>query len=445
MGLLVLLIFSFWLAWILYHDGKARTSVSSSSWIVVVWLFIHGTRPLASWFGWGGNYSRDEGNPEEAAVSLILIAAGLIALAQRGIRWPVVIRDNRWVFAFYLFWAMSILWSDYPVITFKRLFKDFGYVVMVLIVLTDREPIESIKAVCVRLAYLCVPLSLVLIRYFPNWGRAMVGYQKNVQMYVGVSTHKNMLGVLVLVSVLFLLWDLLESAGKYRNRLEKATFASRALVLLACWYLLLIIDSQTSLVCAFLGTGLLIVLFKLPSVSNRPIRIEVFGLGAVAILLIADSFIDVKQLFLESLGRDATLTTRTDVWPLLIEFQDNPLVGQGFNTFWAGERMEQLADKTFGIIQAHNGYVETYLNGGLIGVGFLVILLLSTYIRTRKKLVLGMPDGGIRFVILFTALLHNYSEASFNKIGPLWFVTLFVFMEYLGQRSRPQMSSSPYV
>jgi|CXWL01.1.fsa_nt_gi O-antigen ligase len=441
MGVLALLIFSFWLAWILYQDEKARTSVSSGSWVVVVWLFIHGARPLTSWFGWGSPYSRDEGNPEEAFFSLILIVTGLIVLAQRGIQLPVVIRDNRWVFVFYLFWAMSILWSDYPVITFKRLFKDFGYVVMVLIVLTDREPIESIKAVCVRLAYLCVPLSLVLIRYFPNWGRLTAGSQNNVQMYVGVSTHKNILGVLVFVSALFLLWDLLESAGKYRNRLEKATFASRVLVLLVCWYLLIIIDSQTSLVCAFVGTGLLIVLFKLPSVSNRPIRIEVFGLGAVAILLIADSFIDVKQLFLESLGRDATLTTRTDIWPLLVEFQDNPLLGQGFNTFWAGKRMDQLADKTFGIIQAHNGYLETYLNGGLIGTILLAILLLSAYIRARKKLVLSMPDGGIRFVILLTAILHNYSEASFNKIGPLWFVTLFTFMEYLGQRSRPQMSS----
>jgi exopolysaccharide production protein ExoQ len=441
MGFLALLIFSFWLAWVLYHDSKARTSVSSSSWIVVVWLFIYGTRPLTSWIGWGGAYSRDEGNPEEAAVSLILIAAGLIALAKRGIRWPVVIRDNRWVFAFYLFWAMSIFWSDYPVITFKRLFKDFGYVVMVLIVLADREPIESIKAVCVRLAYLCVPVSLLLIRYFPDWGRITAGSQQDVQMYVGVTTHKNLLGVLVFVSAIFLLWDLLESAGKRRSRLEKATFASRVLVLLVCWYLLIIIDSQTSLVCAFLGTVLLIVLFKFPSVRNRPIQIEIFGLGVAAILLIVDSFIDIKRIVMEGLGRDATLTTRTDVWPLLIEFQDNPLLGQGFNTFWAGERMEQLADKTFGIIQAHNGYVETYLNGGLIGVGFLAILLLSTYIRTRKKLVLSMPDGSIRLVILLTAILHNYSEASFNKIGPLWFVTLFTFMEYLGQRSRPQISS----
>jgi O-antigen ligase len=440
-GLLALFILSLWLPWAIYHDGKERDSVSSSAWLVVALLFIHGTRPLTSWFGWESQNSRDEGNPEEAFVNLFLIVAGLIVLKRRGILWPAVIRDNTWLFVFYLFWFMSITWSDYPVITLKRLFKDFGYIVMVLVVLTDREPRETLKAVCVRFAYLCIPLSVVLIRFYPNLGRVFSGYQNNIPMYVGVSTHKNILGIIVLVSALILLWDILDSPDKRRNRLEKATFASRILVLLMCWYLLTVIDSQTSLICAILGSGLLILFFKFPSVKHNPRRIESFGLGAAVVLLVLDSFIDIKETFLQSIGRDPTLTTRTDVWPLLIKFQDNPLLGQGFNTFWAGKRMEQLADQTFGIIQAHNGYVETYLNGGLIGVGFLAVLLLLTYMRIRKTLALSMSDGSIRFVILLIAILHNYSEASFNKIGPLWFVTLFTFMEYHGRPPRPAMSS----
>lgn len=436
-GLLGFFTLGLWIFWAFYHDVKERPSVSSSVWIAVALLFLHGTRPLTSWFGWESQYSRDEGNPEEAFVNLTLIVAGLIMLRRRGILWSAVIRDNKWLFVFYLFWFMSIIWSDYPVITFKRLFKEFGYVVMVLIILTDREPGEAIKAVCVRFAYLCIPLSVVFIRYYPDWGRVFGGYQKNVPMYVGVSTHKNVLGILVLVSALFLLWDLLDSPEKFRKRLKKATFVSRVLVLLMCWYLLMIIDSQTSLICALLGSGLLVVLFKFPSLRHNPARLEAGGLGAAVVILVLDLFIDIKETFLHSVGRDPTLTTRTDIWPLLIEFQDNPLFGKGYNTFWAGERMELLADKTFGIIQAHNGYIETYLNGGLIGVGLLVVLLLLTYIRTRNSLVLSMPDSSIRFVILLMTIFHNYSEASFNKVGPLWFVTLFTFMEYRNRQSRP--------
>lgn len=437
-GLLALFAFWLWLLWMFYRDVKERPSVSPSVWIVSAWLAIHSTRPVSSWLGWETKHSRDEGNPEEAFISLTLIIVGLIVLMCRRISWATVIRDNKWLFAFYLFWFMSILWSDYPFITLKRLIKDLGYVVMVLIVLTDRVPSETAKAACVRFAYLCVPLSLVLIKYYPSWGRAVVGYHQNANMYVGVTTQKNELGALVLVSTLVILWDLFDSREQYRHTVKKVTFASRILVLLICWYLLMIIDSQTSLICAFLGTGLLIMFFKLPSVQYNPSRIEAIGLGVAVIVFTLDFFMDIKGTLLELVNRDPTLTTRADIWPILIEFQDNPLAGQGFNTFWAGERMRQLADRTFGIIQAHNGYIETYLNGGLIGVGLLVCVLFSGYVRIRKRLAHGLPDGTIRFVILLTAVLHNYSEASFNKISPLWFVTLFSIMGYQGYGSRSQ-------
>jgi O-antigen ligase len=134
-----------------------------------------------------------------------------------------------------------------------------------------------------------------------------------------------------------------------------------------------------------------------------------------------------------------TLTTRTDVWPLLLAHQENPLVGAGFNSFWAGERLVQLFRSFGGIMQAHNGYLETYLNGGLVGVGLLVILLFSAYRKIRKQLVLGASEGSIRFVILLSAVIYNNSEASFNKVGVLWVVTLFAIMEYRA-RLHPQIT-----
>jgi exopolysaccharide production protein ExoQ len=125
-----------------------------------------------------------------------------------------------------------------------------------------------------------------------------------------------------------------------------------------------------------------------------------------------------------------TLTTRTDIWPILLEYQPNPVLGAGFNSFWAGSRMVELASMTGGIIQAHNGYLEIYLNGGAIGVGLLVILLVWAYARTKKELVLGTPASSIAFVFLFVAIVYNFSEASFNKQSLLWIVTIFAVMGY---------------
>jgi O-antigen ligase len=112
------------------------------------------------------------------------------------------------------------------------------------------------------------------------------------------------------------------------------------------------------------------------------------------------------------------------------DYQDNPLLGAGFDTFWAGKRLVMLAESTFGIIQAHNGYIETYLNGGLVGVVLLVGLLLSTYWRTRKNIVTGTHEDSMRYTLLLVALIYNFSEASFNKPGILWLATMFAILEY---------------
>lgn len=437
-GLLALFAFSLCLLFLYYRDAKERSSVSSGAWVVVAWAVIYGSRPVTDWFGRADQgpilpSSSDEGNPNEAFVSLSLIVAGLIALLRRRILLSRVIRDNIWLVVFYLFWLLSVTWSDYPVITLKRLFKDLGNVVMVLVVLTDKEPIVAIKAVISRVAYLCIPLSVLFIRYYPDWGRAYVGYDRSELMWVGVATHKNTLGVLAFVGALFLLWELLDFKGKARKVTDKPMFVSRIVVLLMCWYLLVIANSATSLVCAVLGSVMLIIL-GLPSVIRRPGRVEALGLGSVVLFVLLDSMLNIKEIFVEDLlGRDMTLTTRTDVWPLLLAHQENPLVGAGFNSFWAGERLVQLFRSFGGIMQAHNGYLETYLNGGLVGVGLLVILLYSAYRKIRKQLVLGAPEGSIRFVILLSAVIYNNSEASFNKVGVLWVVTLFAIMEYRAQ------------
>ena len=436
MGTLVLFTFILWLLWAYSRDGKERGSISSALWFVVLWAGIYGSRPVTEWFREANistAASYDEGNLTEALISLSLILAGLVVLLSRGVRLSVIIRDNVWLCAFYLFWLMSILWSDYPVITLKRLFKDLGNVVMVLVVLTEVDSGEGIKAVFTRIAYLCIPLSIIFIRYFPDLGRVFSGYDLSNWMWVGVATHKNTLGALALMGALFLLWDFLDPRGKSRNTMKRGNVFARGPVLLMCWYLLVIVNSVTSLICAMLGSALLIA-FSVPAIRRRPGLLEVWGLSAVGILSLLDLAFNLKEALLLSLGRDMTLTTRTDIWPILMNSQDSPLLGAGFNTFWAGERLKLMSDKVGGIIQAHNGYLEIYLQGGLIGVGLLVALLLSAYWRIRKQLLLGMSDSGIRYVVLLIAIFYNFSEASFNKVGILWFMTVFALVQY---RVRP--------
>jgi O-antigen ligase len=433
------------IAWLLRRDARERIGVSPATWLVVAWIVIHGTRPVTSWFATTEHpllpQSYDEGNAVEALVNLGLIVGGLLVLGGRRVRLAEVIKANRVLMIVYLFWLLSMLWSDYPVITLKRWIKDVGNIVMALVVLSGWDPGETIRAICVRCAYVVIPLSAVLIRFYPGVGRAYVGYDSSERMYVGVTANKNALGVLVFVLALFVLWDVLEV--RRRRRAGMSVLAARAAVLVMCWYLLIVADSVTSLIGAAIGSALLLV-FGISWIKRRPARLEMLAVSAVMLLLVLDWAVDVRETLIRSLGRDLTLTTRTEVWPLLMRYQENPLLGAGFNSFWAGERLMLSYERLGGIIQAHNGYLETYLNGGWLGVGLLLALVAASYWRIRISLRQGQGEAAMRFVILVVAIIYNYSEASFFKVGPLWLVTILAMMEYRA-RARPVMERVPVV
>lgn len=437
---MVLSVFILWLIWIYHEDNKERSSVSHAIWIVVLWAIVFGSRPVTEWFSTPSQNSNlssaDEGNVSEAIISLSLILAGSFVLLQRRIRCSSVIRDNGWLFVFYLFWLISVLWSDFPVITFKRLFKDFGTVIMVLVVLTEVNKREALKAVCRRLVYLCVPLSIILIRYFPDLGRAYVGYSRNEAMLVGVAMHKNTLGVLAMVGAVFLLWEMLDSNDSKRKAMNRILTLWRVLVLAMCWHILVIANSVTSLICAVLGS-ILILTFRIPQISKHPGYLETIGISIAAIFVVldsVDSVVNVKGAVLDIFGRDETLTTRTDIWPILTTLQDRPLIGSGFNSFWTGERLVLSSERLGGIVQAHNGYIETYLNGGIIGVVLLICVLLSAYWHVRKQIALGDSLAVIQFVVLLITIVYNYSEAAFNKVGVVWLLTVLSVMNIRIQR-----------
>ncbi len=437
-GLIALFVLSLWIIWLFRFEKNERPSVSPAIWIVLIWVFIHSTRTTSAWLGLQGPQSRDEGSPVDAAIELMLLLLAVAVLLRRNINWSRVISGNIWVLVFYVFWFASITWSDYPFITFKRVFKDFGNVIMVLIVLTESNSWESFKAVLVRMAYLCIPLSIVLIRYYPEWGRSNIGYHLDATFYNGVATHKNMLGVVVLASALGLVWDLIDFSKKSRDSSQRFSYASRVLVLCMCWYLLAIIDSATSLVATVVGTGITL-LFQCRTFKRKPVRVEVLSAVVIGFVLALDLLFSVKEtLIVDILGRNMTLTSRTDMWQILDRYVDNPILGAGFNSFWTGDRLHLLPEHLQGNVQAHNGFIELYLNGGVVGVGLLAVLILSGYGHIRKRLRLGTAEDIARLVVLITIITHNYAEASFTKIGVLWFVTIFAFMQY-GQYYLPKV------
>jgi len=156
-----LLAYSLFALVLLYLDKRRRSGVSPALWLVAFWVAIASSRPVSAWLNLGGGDLPDnemEGNPIDRNVSLFLMLAGLYVLRQRNLSWRWFFANNRWIFLFYLFFGISVVWSVEPFVAFKRWFRDVGNLVMVLVILSEANPVAAMQAVFARCAYLLIPL-----------------------------------------------------------------------------------------------------------------------------------------------------------------------------------------------------------------------------------------------------------------------------------------------
>lgn len=166
----VFILFSFLL------DYKENARISKGNYIPLLWVLMISSRPVAMWINPNINQELTpdaylSGNPIDRNIYLGLIIIGVLILIRRKIKTKTIFKENIFIFVFLLYCLISIIWSDFPVVSFKRYIKAIGNIIIVLIVLTDADRVEAIKALFRKSAYILVPLSVLFIKYFPNIGR----------------------------------------------------------------------------------------------------------------------------------------------------------------------------------------------------------------------------------------------------------------------------------
>jgi O-antigen ligase len=139
-----------------------------------------------------------------------------------------------------------------------------------------------------------------------------------------------------------------------------------------------------------------------------------------------EEVLSIKEYVLELLGRDATLTTRVPMWEFLTEMCPNAFIGAGYYSFWLGERLLKIWDHIgIPLNQAHNGYLEQYLNLGYIGLIFIGIIVISGLVKVNRELRENYYGALLSLCFIFIALLYNYTEAAFYGISNMWLILLF--------------------
>jgi exopolysaccharide production protein ExoQ len=369
-----------------------------------------------------------EGNPLDRALLATMIALGLVVLLRRQQQLALLLRANLPVLLFFAYCGLSSLWSDYPDVAFKRWFRGVGDVVMVLVILTELDWVLALKRVLTRVSFLLLPLSVLLIRYYPNLGR---GYSMSGEatFWTGVTSDKNGLGMICLIFGLGNLWYFIEI---YRGRQEEARLRTRQLiahgiVVLITFWLLWESNSMTSISCFTMAIALMIAIGRWPR-ARKPVIVTILAASAVA--LSAFALFGGGGVLLEALGRNPTLTGRTEVWSVVLPFAQNPVFGSGYESFWLGDRLKAIGELTQnGIQEAHNGYLEIYLNLGWAGIIFLALVIATGYRRVVLATNQAPAIGKLMLGYFVLTLIYNFTEAAFKMQSPVWVFFLLAVME----------------
>ncbi|MBN1479187.1 O-antigen ligase family protein [candidate division KSB1 bacterium] len=400
-------------------DHKQSSGLSLALWVPTVWMLIIASKPLGVWFPFTTRVEDVTSSPLDQIFLILLLACGLFLLIRRKLNWSKFFRENSWLIVLLCYMFLSTLWSDMPFVSLKRWIRELIAVVMALLVLSEQNSRRAMQTILRRTTYILIPFSLLLIKYYPVYG-VQYGRWSGEIMWIGVTMQKNGLGRLCIISAFFLMWSLWRRMqGRDRPVVKYQTYAELVVLLLTIRLLIgptLQAYSATSVLAFIVGLmtfGALLWLNK-NRISIRSLPVEsalllfiVLGTASVFIGSLSTSHIT------GALGRDATLTGRTDVWAnLLPEAMQRIVLGHGFGGFWTNKTR-----LNYEISEAHSGYLDVLLDIGFFGLILLAIFLMFSCQKAKKGLYYDFNWSTLWICYLLMAAVHNITETSLNSLS----------------------------
>ncbi|MGA2271947.1 MAG: O-antigen ligase family protein [Bryobacteraceae bacterium] len=420
-------LFAVGIAGLFWLDRDRSARPSKALWLPIIWVSEAGSRSLAVWLDMGAPKEIPgqipEGSPLDQLFAGALMLLGAIVLIRRRRLVKVLLKASWPIVLYFSFCLISLVWSDFPDWGFKRWVRALGDLIMVLIVATDAQPTAALRRLFSRVGFVLLPASVLLINYYPQLGQNYDAF--GAQSFTGVATNKNVLGNLVFIVALGALWQTLSlvrdrgAPNRARRLLGLCTLLAFAVKLLVAAH------CATAVACFVLGAGLMLAA-SLPLIRHRPAAVHALVLA----LLLGGGLAQVlgaRAAVTEALGRKPDLTGRTEIWKILIPMAPNPIGGAGFETFWVGPRVKRIFIAIGGLQmtnEAHNGYIEVYLNLGLLGLVFIALIFVQGYRRTVSVFRHDSALGGLLLAYVVTAITFNISEGGFRMLSVEWFFLL---------------------
>lgn len=216
---------------------------------------------------------------------------------------------------------------------------------------------------------------------------------------------------------------------------------------LLCFFLVIMSTSKTALLISIFS----IIAFLAIRVFRRyPIlRLPVLYLIVATFVAFITTFIMIPDELFGLIGKDATFTGRTDIWAELTRaIKKKPILGYGYGTFWEnplGPSYHVREALQWGVPTAHNGWFETWLSSGVVGIGLFGLLYVISLVLAFDRTKRGGVEAYWAILAILMFAMFSMSESTIlqqNDLSWVIFVAtsakLFAF-ERPFWRDRPRM------
>jgi O-antigen ligase len=317
-------------------------------------------------------------------------------------------RSNFFLLVFMLCVIASIGWSYDPMLSLKRFIAMLG-VVFFAGFIAYNYPLEKITFMLGCAIGLAALIGLILAVVMPSAAFLSGGIRDGA--FKGIFTEKNAGARLNAIAIVLLL-PMIRRGNRWALF---CSFCSLVAILLA----------QSATAVALIVSGTVSYGYFLTLIRLRINRSQWLFFGCTLVFLLFCLLLyNHIALLLEMAGRDPSLTDRTLIWELLAPFVDQQwLKGYGFGAFWASPDADAFITRWGYIGNAHSGYMETLLNGGVIQLTALVLLLGEALLKQYRAVTANQAAQfrasalviiGLFVVTNYVAyVIPNYRSAEF--------------------------------
>ncbi|CAI8868025.1 O-antigen ligase [Pseudomonas frederiksbergensis] len=304
-------------------------------------------------------------------------------------------RNNAFLLVFILCLAVSISWSHDPMLSFKR-FVALISVVFFAGFIAYNYSLEKIAFMLGCLIGAAALFGLILALVRPDVAFINGGVREGA--FKGIFPDKNA-GARINAIAILLLLPMIRQGNPWA-------------IICSLFSLIAIALAQSATATALIVAGTVSYWYFLTLIRLHINRSWPAFLGTTIVYLLICFFLYGNYtLLLELTGRDPSLTDRTLIWDLLTPLIDAEfLKGYGFGAFWSSPSAEVFISRWGYIGNAHNGYIETLLNGGIVQLIALLLMLIEALLKHYRAV---MADQSARFhvsamVIVGSFMLTNY-------------------------------------